>query len=103
MNGALFVFKLCVCVCVGSQSDTQSNVSKGELLPGKKTFYGRSDSSRIIVGQFIRYSCGHFSVKKTIFKRNKNCAARKNTVNVKGASRKVTILQLRGKHMGKRR
>jgi hypothetical protein len=39
MNGALFVFKLCVCVCVGSQSDTQRNDSKGECYyQAKKHF-----------------------------------------------------------------
>jgi hypothetical protein len=44
-----------------------------------------------------------FQWKLRFCKRNKNCAARKNTVKVKGALRKVTILQIRGNHVGKRR
>jgi hypothetical protein len=44
-----------------------------------------------------------FRRKRRFCKRNKNCAVRKNTVKVKGTPRKVTILQIRGHHVGKRR
>jgi hypothetical protein len=40
--------------------------------------------------------------KRRFCKRNKNCEARKNRAKVKDALRKVTILQIRGNHMGKR-
>jgi hypothetical protein len=48
-----------------------------ELLPSEKPYQGRSDSSRIIVGQFIHVPDGIFSVKNDDFEGNKNCVVRK--------------------------
>jgi hypothetical protein len=44
-----------------------------------------------------------FFIEKDDFVRETKIVLRKNTVKVKETPRKVTILQLQGNHMGKRR
>jgi hypothetical protein len=54
------------------------NVSReGSYYWAKKTHQGRSDSSRIVVGQFIPCSWWHFSVKMTILREKQKLCCEK--------------------------
>jgi hypothetical protein len=73
------------------------------LLPSEETFQGSSESSRIIVGQFIRCPGTFFNENDDFVRATKIVPREKNAMKVKEALRKVTVVQMRDNHMGKRR
>jgi hypothetical protein len=67
------------CVCVGSQSDTQRNVSKEECYYRAKKKHFREDLilPELLADNLSDVPVDIFQWKRRFCKRNKNCAARK--------------------------